>query len=307
MKTQLSIAFLIAFAGCASEPADPFLPGFEVTPPTATQKQLYTPIIPDILPGQDITYCSYLDYQVTDDFDVTGYKGFQSAGGHHNILYGVRNPQPVGTHECTEDDMINVHYLGGGGTDGTIQADALPEGIVFRVRANTQLMILSHWINTSDETISGQAAYNVNFTSAQESNTPADLFTNVNTMFQVPTGISTVHTACVLKQDMKMFLIGPHAHEHATHMTLTTVAATTGESTMVQDLDWNEELIFDTPLIHFTKEAPLVVKAGDTFAIDCTYNNTTGSTIPFPSEMCVSYGYYFPANEELDCVDGIWP
>ena len=47
--------------------------------------------------------------------------------------------------------------------------------------------------------------------------------------------------------------------------------------------------------------------AGDTFTVDCTYLNTTGGAISFPKEMCVGYGYYFPATAEIDCVDGAWP
>jgi len=27
----------------------------------------------------------------------------------------------------------------------------------------------------------------------------------------------------------------------------------------------------------------------------------------FPTEMCVSFGYFFPAVEEIDCTDGQWP
>jgi hypothetical protein len=65
--------------------------------------------------------------------------------------------------------------------------------------------------------------------------------------------------------------------------------------------------LYNTPLVKFTNDAPYTFAAGDTYGVDCTYENSTGAPIPFPSEMCVAYGYYFPATQEIDCVDGHWP
>lgn len=301
-------ALLLVAVGCGTSEPDPFMKGFTPDKPGAGQIQIYTDVIPNIAPGADITYCSYLDYKTSKLLDVVGYKGMQSSpGGHHNILYAVATPQAPNTHECTEDDMLNVHYLGGGGTDATIKADDLPPGIVFRVQQETQLMIVSHWINASDQTISGQTAYNLTVEDPKPESAPADLFTVVNTMFQVNTGTAMVHSECTLAQGMQVFMLGPHAHEHATHMTLTKKAASDGSVTTIQDIPWTREMVFNTPLVKFTKDAPYTFATGDTYAVDCTYENTTGAPIPFPTEMCVAYGYYFPATHEIDCVDGHWP
>jgi hypothetical protein len=307
MRISGVAAWAVVAVGCASDPApDPYMPGFHVDPPGPGQIQVHTEIMKDIQPGQDITFCTYLDYKTSKLMDVVGYKGFQSLpGGHHNILYAANHAQAPGTHECTEDDMTNVHYLGGGGTDGAIKADDLPPGIVFRVQPATQLMIVSHFINSSDDVIDGQTAYNVTVEDPKPESSPADLFTIVNTMMQVTPGTSTTHTECTLAQDMQLFMLGPHAHEHATHTTLTKVSG--GTTSTIQDIPWSGDLIFNTPLVKFTKDAPFTFSAGDKFAIDCTFDNTTGSTIPFPSEMCIAYGYFFPADAEIDCVDTHWP
>jgi hypothetical protein len=300
-----AVACAVFGVGCASQP-DPFMAGFHVDPPGPGQIQVHTEVMKGIQPGQDITFCTYLDYKTSKLMDVTGYKGFQSLpGGHHNILYAVNQPQAPNTHECTEDDMTNVHYLGGGGTDGAIKADDLPPGIVFRVQQDTQLMIVSHFINSTDQVIDGQTAYNVTVEDPKPDSAPADLFTIVNTMMLVPTGTSQVHTECTLPQDMSLFMLGPHAHEHATRTVLSKVSA--GTTSTIQDIPWSADLIFNTPLVKFTKDAPFTFAAGDKFSIDCTFDNTTGSTIPFPSEMCIGYGYFFPANLEIDCVDTHWP
>jgi hypothetical protein len=282
------------------------LPGFQPTPPTVGEIQVITPILPGVQPGQDVTYCTYLDYRMERELDIVSYKGFQSEQGHHTILYGARTARPAGTHECTDEDMYGVRYLGGGGTDATVGADALPDGIAFRVPADTQLMMVSHWINASETPIDVQAAYNLTVQEPRADVDPGDLFTSVATNFTLPEGVSTVTQSCALQDDFKFFLIGGHAHEWATHITISHTPAG-GQAVVIYDTDWDPELIFDTPLDHYTKEAPFTMSAGDTFQVDCTYDNTTGASIRFPTEMCVGFGYFFPADGEIDCVDGVWP
>jgi hypothetical protein len=40
---------------------------------------------------------------------------------------------------------------------------------------------------------------------------------------------------------------------------------------------------------------------------DCTYHNSTASTLEFPREMCVGFAFFFPGDAEVDCFDGSWP
>jgi hypothetical protein len=299
--------FAVLLAGCASESDGPeILPGFTIDPPAQGEVQLVTPILENLTPGIDVQLCTYLDYVTTSDWDISRYKGMQSLAGHHNILYSVKQMKPPGTHECTDDDMVNVGYVGGGGSDGTVAADQLPPGIVFRVKAGTQLMIVSHWINATDQTLRGQAAYNVKVDPPSPDHDPADLFTIANTRMEIPVGGGAVHTECHMKEAKTMFMVGPHAHEWGTHVTVTKTSAT-GTRRIIQDIDWNKEMIFNTPLVKFTKEEPFKFEAGDTFGIDCQYKNDTGAVIQFPTEMCIAYGYFFPATQEEDCVDDNWP
>jgi hypothetical protein len=282
------------------------LAGFNPAAPLPGQLQFITPIIRGIQPGQDINYCTYLDFRPDSTLDVVSYQGFQSPGGHHTILYASRRVQAAGTHECTDNDMLNVRYIGGAGTDATVGAANIPEGIAFEISAGTQLMVMSHWINATLAPLDGQSAYNVTTQAPTPGVSPGDLFTVVNTLLDIPVGTHSAHTECVLQQDMAFFLIGGHAHEHATHITLTHAPAS-GPSTVMYDHEWGPQLVFDSPLNKYTKAEPYRMSAGDRFVVDCTYSNTTGANIPFPTEMCVGFGYYFPATAEMDCVDGNWP
>lgn len=309
MRTLILTSLVVAACGSADEMQSgpsPFIPGFNPTAPKAGQLRVVTPPTPLIPPGKDITYCSYLDFDVQKTMDVTSYLGFQSKGGHHTILYAATHKQAPNTHECTDDDMYNVRYIGGGGTDATISASQIPKGIVFRVPAGSQLMMVSHYINASLDSVVGQAAYNLDVQDPSPDVDPGDLLTVVKTDFTLPPGIGRAHTECLLKQDFKFFMLGGHAHEYATNIKLGVVPIS-GNPTTFYDVAWDKSLIFNTPLNPYTKESPYEMHAGDRFTVDCTYNNTTDQPISFPTEMCVGFGYFFPAQHEIDCVDEAWP
>lgn len=76
---------------------------------------------------------------------------------------------------------------------------------------------------------------------------------------------------------------------------------------MLYDEPWNPETIFNPVVRQFTVEEPLVVAAGDRITLTCDYQNDTDEPLTFPKEMCVSFAFYFPAEREIDCVDGHWP
>lgn len=301
----------ILLAGCGdpdvmpSAPS-PFIPGFSPTAPGPGQIQVLTAPLPEIPAGKDITYCTYLDFSTEKELDVTSYLGFQSKAGHHSILYANTHARTPNTHECNDDDMYNVHYIGGGGTDATVSADKIPKGIVFRIPAHAQLMMVSHWINASTESVIGQAAYNITVQNPSTDVDPGDLFTVVKTDFELPPGPGATRAECVLQQDFKFFMIGGHAHEHAVHIKLG-VTPMGGTPSTIYDVKWTKDLVFNTPLNQYEKATAFQMHKGDLFTVDCEYSNETGAPIKFPKEMCVGYGYFFPATQEIDCVDGAWP
>src|SRR5688572_10722528 len=212
---KLAIVMTLTAVSCGGgESRVELLDGFTLPPPVTGEVQLVTPIIRGIEPGADITLCTYIDFDVDHDQDIVNYAGFQSQFGHHVILYSVGQAQAPNTHECTEEDMINGRYLGGGGADSPPQY--LPDGIVLRMRAGSQLMIQTHWINTTDEIIDGQGAFNVELVDSSPDAQVADLFTNVTTDIRISPGVGTVGSAraeCTLGSDMQFFLMGGHAHE----------------------------------------------------------------------------------------------
>ena len=305
MRTLL-LCVLVA-GGCTSSKGSSveLIKGFDPPAPGPDGIQLIIPPIRGIAPGVDETLCTYLDYRTDKDYDIYNYEGFQSKdASHHALLYAVSQNKPSDTHICTEDDMLNGRYLAGGGAEAP--ALQLPEGIVIRMPANTQLMIQTHWINASDQPVDGQAAFNLDVEKPDPSHVNSQLFTVVSTDFQLPVGVGHAGTECTSQADMSFFLMGGHEHEWGTHVKLT-YTPSGGQDKVIYDQPWASSFQFNPPRNAYTKDAPFTVHKGDKLAIACDYNNNTGAPISFPKEMCVGWGYFFPADGEIDCVDGSWP
>jgi hypothetical protein len=295
---------LIGACGTDNSASVALLPGFNVPKPEKNQLQFVTPPVRGIPAAADETLCTYLDAETDRDLDVTAYMGYQTTlGAHHVILYAAQNKQPADTHECNENDMLNARYLAGGGADSP--PAPLPDGVVLRVPAHTQIMIQHHWINTTDGPIDGQAAFNITVEPSKPENVTAQLFTNVTTKLSLDPGAGSGHASCKVATDMNFFMIGGHAHELGTHITIQVSPARQGPP-VIYDTPWNGEYQFNPPKNTYTKQAPFVMMAGDQMDIDCTYNNTTNARVEFPREMCLVFGFYFPADNQVNCVDGVW-
>jgi hypothetical protein len=312
MRTKVAMLGLL-LAGCASEgdSGPEMLDGFEPPAPAEGQIQIVSPIVRDIASGADVTLCSYLpiDQALPSTLDVTDAVGLQSdIGGHHAIVYLAERERPVDTHECTDDDMVNARYIAGaGGGDAGGTRDPIPEGVAYRIDAGRQLMIQTHWINTTPDPIDGQAAFNLDVQPPSDDVELANLFTWLSTEIAVEPGQpAAVHSDCVIERDMSFYQIGGHAHERGTRVALTyTPAGQTAAS--IYDEEWTPYYTFDPPRLNYTREEAVQVHAGDTLSIDCEYFNDTGETLTFPLEMCVGFAFYVPAEEQINCSDGRWP
>ena len=296
---------------CGTDSGVEMLAGFNPPAPSAGQIEIISPIVRDIKPGQDITLCSYLPLSQALDqtYDITQSSGEQSMiASHHSVLYMVQSVRPVDTHECNDDDMVNSAYLAGaGGGDAGGVVDTIPEGIAFRVDAQRQLMIQTHWINATDKPVDGQAAFLLTVSPPSDSHQLAQLFTWTSTNVTLPaSGTAHAETSCKIQRDMSFFRVGGHAHEHGTHVSMTWTQGQAAAGNFY-DYPWQRSYTFAPPTLNYTRDQAMVVHAGDTLGISCEYVNNTSSEIIFPLEMCTGFGFYFPGTAQFDCTDGQWP
>jgi hypothetical protein len=304
MKKLVMVSLLV---GCGSEGDSKFIDGFNPPAPADDEIQIVAPPTFGVPPGADITLCAYIDERVSADTDIIHYKGYQSAvGGHHAILYAVQQAQAANVHECTEDDMVNSRYLAGGGADS--QPIDLPDGVVIRIPANTQLMVQTHWINATDAPIDGQGAFNLKVTAPKPEHVIAQLVSVVNTSFVLPKGKSTVTTECtVAGQKLNAFVTSGHMHQRGSHISITHTPVGSATGTKIYETDWSEDDVFDSPKVHYPPGAPFVLTPGDKLRVDCEFDNNTGAELSFPSEMCLGWSFAYPMTQQINCTDGNWP
>ena len=267
--------------------------------------ELETPDL-DVASGADITYCTYIEQTVAEDRDILSFEGTQTQYGHHTILYGARSKQEPGTHVCTEVDMINARYLAAGGSE--TGSFAVPDGIAFRLHAGQQLMIQSHFINASDHDAVGRSSFRVDTALPDLSRQPADLFTVVTTEIDVAAHAGgSARAECAVGHDLSLIALGGHAHEWGRRVSIGRATAEDAAMEMLYDQPWNKDRVFDPIINGYQVDQPLTLAAGDRVRVDCEYENDTDEPLAFPREMCVAFAFYFPADREIDCVDGSWP
>lgn len=312
-KTTILFSILFAAAtACGSDDGGggvELLDGFDPPAPGAGELQVIMPIVHDIAPGADVTLCTYLPETVDlGAADVVGAMGFQSEiGGHHAILYQAISKRPVDTHECTDDDMANSIPLAITGGEASA-AFAIPDGLSFRSEAGKQLFVQTHWINSTEAPISGQAAFNMRVQPVSDAVQPASVFAIVDTSITIPAhGTATEGSSCTFPRDVQFATLGGHAHEWGSRVRIYHAPSPSGPEEMMYDQAWDPTKTFDTPTLRYTKTAPFVARAGATLRVECSYDNTTDADLHFPREMCASFGFYFPGNVQLNCVDGRFP
>lgn len=303
----------LALAACGTDDgAGPeLLDGFDPPAPGPGEVQIVSPIVRGIAPGADVTLCTYLppSASLPEAADVVKAVGYQSTiGGHHAILYQARQPKAVDTHECTDDDMVNAILVAiAPGGEGLSAGFEIPDGLAFRTEAGAQFFVQTHWINTTDQPIDGQSAFNVKTQPVGQGVQPMSLFSWVDTDILIPAGRpGHERVSCTFERDVQFVVMGGHAHELGTKVSVYHAPAA-GAETMLYDESWSAAKTFATPLIKYPKAQPFVVRQGDSLRTECDYMNTTGDDVQFPREMCGGFGFYFPGSVQLDCTDGIFP
>ena len=270
-----------------------------------------TPLVTDIVPGTDAEWCQWVAGPSKEARDLLDLNGSQSLTGHHAVLYSTSETDfPVGeSHLCTEDDMLSISFLGAIGGEGTGgSAAALPDGLFFRLPAGRALMANTHWLNATTQTVDGQAVFDLKFAPADSSRQIADLFANNGDSFNVPSGETLGYdVSCTLKADLNIAMSTNHMHTHGVSAYSELLHADGTSEMLVQDDTWASDQQFNPKYNRFGIADAKVAKKGDTIHTHCQWDNTTGTPLIFPAEMCAGVSFYFPGNGQYACSDGDWP
>lgn len=256
-----------------------------------------------IAKGGDKMTCWVPDVTFTQDRLIKAFDTFQSENGHH--LFGMASViprQPGEVFDCTNvEDMSTVQPLvnpTSGNKEGTL--NLLPPEFAVRIKAGTQLVVQSHYVNVTDNDILVRDVGNLIFLPSDEQRIEANFLVLNDDSFTIPTGNAPYRhtTECTLTQRLQFAALNGHMHEWGRSTSIERVAADGTTTTLYDEPHWTAALRDAPPIVRFAVDDPLVFEAGDTLRLSCEWQNDTDAPLRFPSEMCVSLMVYFPALPE---------
>lgn len=307
--TASCLGALATACGGAGEPADdPFLPGF--SPPAALEgfTRFITPPVRDIQPGADEMWCQWVTGALPEETDVVDIRGFQTVGGHHAIMYATNAIAPVGTtRPCRDSDLTSIRYLGGVGGEGvTGEAGKLPDGIVYRVPAGMALMANVHYQNYRASKIDAQSVLDIHLAPVDLQRRVAQIFVNIDVDVDLPAGRSNLVTECTLQEDMNFIWFGNHMHKYGAYSKSELIRANGTTEMLREDQTWDPQNAFAPTFTRYPVETPLQVRRGDRIRTECRWDNTSGNSVVFPSEMCAGFGFFLSNSPQINCIKGEW-
>ena len=257
-----------------------------------------------VAPAGDSFTCFYLDAKTPKELSVTGATAEQGPGGHHILIYYTDVPRSPTHHPCVDsgDGQLasNRRRRGqdGTGAEGIIN---LPEGLAIKVPAGKQLVIQSHYINTTGKSETVDDTLTMQLIDPAKVKMYANSFANSDEGFEIPPNGSLKRTSvCTIPQDLNIAVALGHEHEWGTHFS---VELQDGDKApeMIYTKAWDPVYASHPPVNYYSLQKPLVFKAGQKLIQTCEWQNTTPKPLAFPDEMCVGFFYYFPDNGDLYC------
>jgi hypothetical protein len=292
MTKSITLLAVLAFASCTHPAPISYIPGFSPAPAPDGYTRFVTPTVTGLAPGDDLMFCQWIEDPQDHDRQVVDTLGFQSVGGHHVALYATSEIEPVGTSRlCTTRDMLTVSFVGAVGAEGLSSAK-LPEGMAFHVPQGFALMTNTHYINSTDATIEGQSVIDVKFGDPAHPLRAAGNLAVNNDQFTIPPSVAfTSDGYCTANKQLSFFMWANHMHEWGVHARSELIRADGTKVLLAQDDTWSKDLTFNPAWVRWDIGTPLVVQPGDTFHVQCGWQNTTPDPMMFPVEMCVATGF----------------
>ncbi len=247
-----------------------------------------------IPPATEQQYCLFLPPSDVDRFMVT-FDAYQGKHGHHLLMFqAIQQREPGTVIECS-DPAIMAQLLPAAFSRNFLPRDP-PPNMAVRIKAGAQLVIQQHYVNTSSNPI--RTVDVLHLETLQESQVETELgffgLTDVN--FSLPPGKQTLQFDCeVTRPEIRLLMFGPHMHEWGSRFV---VEAGAPDSMTIKHevVNWMPSYRDLPPIADFFDD-PLVLHAQDKVRVTCEFDNDTDSELKFPTEMCATYGYFYPVTE----------
>lgn len=317
LRTVALIAVVAIGMGCSSskssDPPPPASDGVERLPdmkpaaPSSNGFQIVLPIVRGVAASGSIEMCSWTDKILDKTIDVKSAAGFQTKTGHHIVVYYTTKQQPAGTtRECKDEDMATFRFAIGTGGEG--EPALLPGDLVTSIPAGAQIVVNHHYLNPGLTAVDAQSAVNVELADPSAKYTESGNLAMLDTSLRLKPGPNSMDIHCKMQKDLKLWQLTPHMHAWGTHITIDHTKAADSSVARLIDVQWDPDFTFHPPLTTHDPAAPYVLHTGDSVAVHCDFNNTTGSDLTFGLEMCVFFGQTVDIDNQgsIACDGGQW-
>jgi hypothetical protein len=253
------------------------------------------------VPAGDSFTCFYTDTITDRELNVGDAAGTQGPGGHHITIYYTDTKRDPQYHACNDAEMVAWHQIGGA-SDGGEPVVPLPVGGAIKVPAGKQIVVQSHYINTTGKAEKVNDGITLQLLDAAKVKEYIGFWVINDDSFMVPPMASaTSVSTCTFKDELKTVLLLGHMHSYGKHYTLERIDGMGNALETVYDKEWEPQFAGHPPLLTGTLAEPITIPAGASFRQTCTWDNTTTDPILFPREMCITFGYYFPDQGSVFC------
>ncbi len=174
-----------------------------------------------------------------------------------------------------------------------------PPRMGYRLQTGTMIMLQSHHINTTAESVLVNDRFDIHLSPAEEIEYPAAPLELGNEDFSIPEGFYEYTFDCVMEEDFSLAWIAGHMHEYGAYQYIDRIRD--GELTRLYGVEtWLDEYYLAAPVENYLPAGQEIL-TGDILRVTCAWDNDSGATLEHPTEMCYSGGIIFPHDVGIHC------
>ena len=208
--------------------------------------------------------------------------------------------------DCTEANDVGMEgfepfMVGGIIADANHRGELiLPDGMASRVREGQRIVLQSHYVNTSPDSILVQDELQLDVVPEDDVDTWAAPFVHTEPDLDIPTGVSSLDVSCTFDADYTVLFMGGHMHEWGKSYRIVRETETEPEE-LYEIAEWDPYFRDAPEYADYQSDGGLQVTQGTTFVSTCEWDNDTEGTLGFPAEMCATFGMLYPAKAPIIC------
>jgi hypothetical protein len=257
-----------------------------------------------VQPGEEATICKNFPMP-QGAFDIGEFEHAMTPVSHHLLVYQLNLAADFVTDdliyacdelERTQRDRIGILY----GTQSETSDLRLPDGIAFAARGGLAVQLEYHVLNTSDQVVDAEVAFNLWRRRGEINGEAGMLFMFNNRIAIPPNSTGSARQRCTVPNDVELMMLVPHMHSRGVAMQALHDRGDGAPVTLFDVQGWENDTVMYDP--------PVSVAPGDVIDFACQYNNPTNNYVfdgfsARNNEMCVTGGIYYRHGDRLPIQD----